>query len=155
MLDRAPTGVSCRLTSTRSEHDTAAVHLEFGNDCTAQITASISAVDNDRIEVTGDAGRIVLDRYRSDGIEVHPASLEQVRLLRARHAVRDLVSPEYWRRKFTNAGPEASYWNALTAFAEGARAGTPVAPSIDDGYRGLVWIDAAERSARDGRTITL
>ena len=41
-----------------------------------------------------------------------------------------------------------------TTFAAAQITGDPDL-AIEDGYRGLVWIDAAERSARDGRTIAL
>ena len=117
--------------------------------------ASITAVENDRFEILGDAGRIVFDRYRSDRIEVHPPSLERVRLLRAGYALRDLASTSYWRRKLVGAGPEESYWKALGAFVDAALTGSQASPDMAAGYRGLEIIDAAERSAREGRKVEL
>ncbi len=155
LLDAEPVAVGCTLGSLHSEDDTAMLQLEFENGPTAQITASITAVENDRFEISGDAGRIVFDRYRSDKIEIHPPSLERVRLLRAGYAFRDLASFSYWRRKFTDAGPEESYWRALGAFVDAALADRQAAPSLDAGYRGLEIIEAAERSAREGRKVEL
>jgi predicted dehydrogenase len=153
LLDADPIAIACSVRSLHSEDDTAMLQLEFENGPTAQIMASIAAVENDRFEISGDAGRIVFDRYRSDKIEIHPPSLERVRMLRAGYAFRDLASFSYWRGKFTDAGPEVSYWKALEAFVDAALAGRQVSPNLDAGYRGLEIIEAAERSAREGRKV--
>lgn len=155
LLDANPVAVGCSLRSLHSEDDTALLQLDFENGPSAQIMASITAVETDRFEIFGDAGRIVIDRYRSEKIEVHPPSLERVRLLRAGYALRDLASTSYWRRKFVDAGPEESYWRALGAFVDAALTGRHVSPNIDVGYRGLEIIEAAERSAREGRKVEL
>jgi predicted dehydrogenase len=82
-------------------------------------------------------------------------SLDRVRLLRAGYALKDLTSVAYWRNKLTDAGPERSYWNALEAFAAAAASGECVEPDLGAGYRTLEMIDAAERSAREGRRIEI
>jgi len=151
----APVAISCTLQSSQSEDDTAALQLELESGTVAQILASIGGVENDRLEIMGDAGRIVADRYRSDDLELHPASLARVRALRASHAIKALASPQYWRRKFTDAGPEASYWRALAAFAEAALQGRPASPDLLDGYRGLILVEAAMRSASEGQKVSI
>lgn len=155
LLDTEAAAIDCSVRSVRSEDDAVALQVELRNGPTAQIMASIAAVENDRFEITGDAGRIVFDRYRSDKVEIHPPSLDRVRMLRAGYAFRDLASVSYWRRKFIDSGPQESYWNALGAFVDAALAGRQIEPSLDAGYRGLEIIEAAERSAREGRKIEL
>ena len=155
MVQSSPVAISCHLRSVRSEDDTAAVQLELANGVPVQILASISAVEDDRIEIYGDAGRLVIDRYRSDQLEVHPATLEGVRLLRVSNAVRSLTSPSYWKRKFRGGSPEVSFQEALREFSHAAQQGRPAKPDLDDGLRCLALMEAATRSEAESRTVRI
>jgi predicted dehydrogenase len=119
------------------------------------ILATISSVEDDRIEIYGDAGRIVIDRYRSDRVEVHPTTLDRVRLLRVSNAVGALTDLSYWQRKLRGGVPEASFSAALNEFSLAAREGRPARPDLADGLRVLSLLDAAMRSAGEARTIQI
>ena len=149
----APWPLACHLRSVHSEDDTAAIRLELEDGVVAQILATISSVDDDRIEVFGDEGRMVIDRYRSDQVEVHPTTLERVRVVRVSNAVRALTSLSYWQRKVRGEISEASFHKALKEFSRAAREGRPAKPDLDDGLHGLSVLDAAMRSATEARTI--
>lgn len=155
LLQSRPVTISCHLRSVHSEDDTAAVRLELENGLVAQTLASISAVEDDRIEIYGDAGRIVIDRYRNDRLEVHPANLDGVRLLRFSNAVRSLTSPSYWHRKLRGGVPEASFRQALREFSTAAQQGRQARPDLDDGLRCLSLMEAAMRSETESRTIRI
>ena len=155
LLQSRPVAITCHLRTVHSEDDTAALRLELANGVVAQVLASISTVEDDRIEIYGDAGRLVIDRYRSDKLEVHPATLEGARLRRFSTAVRSLTSPSYWHRKLRGGSPEASFWEALREFSRAARDGRPASPDLDDGLRCLSLIEAAVRSAAESRTVQL
>jgi predicted dehydrogenase len=155
MLQSRPVSVSCHLRSVRSEDDTAAVRLVMEDGLVAQILASISAVEDDRIEIYGDAGRLVIDRYRSDRLEIHPATLDGVRLHRASNAVRSLTSASYWHRKLRGGPPDESFWEALREFSRAAREGRQTTPDLDNGLRCLYLMEAAMRSAAESRTVML
>ncbi len=155
LLQSRTVAISCDLRSVRSEDDTASVRLEMENGVLVQILATISAVDDDRIEIYGDAGRIVIDRYRSDRVEVHPTTLDRVRMLRLSDAARALSGLTYWKRKLRGGIPEASFWEALNEFSQAAQAGRPAKPDLEDGLRGLFLLDAAMRSAAESRTVRI
>lgn len=150
-----PVAISCSLRSMKSDDDVATTQMEFEGGVIAQAMASIAAVEEDRFEIYGDRGKIVVDRYRSDRAEMHPATLKGVRLRRFRFAAGALASGGYWSRKFRSAGPEASFWRALGEFADAALDGRQAQPDLSDGLRCLIVLDAADRSAREGRRIQL
>jgi len=150
LVDSLPATVSCCLRSMSSEDDTAIVQLQFENGVTAQIMASLCAGDNDRLEVYGTKGRLVIDRYRSDRVEVHPKSLNRVRALRFANAAKALASPSYWRGKLPGAGPENSFWCALDEFATAALENRSTKPDLIDGLRSLSLVAAAEEAAAQG-----
>ena len=155
ILQSRPVSVSCHLRSLRSEDDTAAVRLVMEDGLVAQILASISAVEDDRIEFYGDAGRLVIDRYRSDRLEIHPATLEGVRLHRASNAVRSLTSSSYRHRKLRGGPPDVRFWEALREFSRAAKEGRQTTPDLDDGLQCLSLMEAAMRSAAESRTVKL
>ncbi len=154
LFGATPVAISCSLRSMRSDDDLAMVEIELEGGVRSQTMASLTAVEDDRFEIYGDAGRIVVNRLRCDDIELHPAALDRVRILRLIHAARAFASPGYWRRKLT-AGPEASCWRAIGKFAATALEGRSAAPDLADGCRGLAVIEAARHSARLGRTVKL
>lgn len=155
LLGASPKELDCTLRSRHSEDDTAVVQLRFDDGAVGQLLAAFGTGDNDRIDVYGTEGRLVIDRYRSDRVEVHPASSRGVRAFRLLHAVQAAASPGYWLHKARRRGPEPSYWRALGTFAEAVREGRTPSPSLLDGLHALHLVDAAERAAATGRTVTV
>ena len=153
LLDRRPAKVQCTLASVRTEHDSAAVQLEFADGLIAQILSSFTAGENDRIEVLGDSGKVIIDRYRHSRLSQHPADLAGVRLNQFVQASRALSSPSYWRRKFSGAGPEVSYERSLSEFADAVLNGREASPDIANGYSTMQLTSAAELAAKTGETV--
>jgi predicted dehydrogenase len=120
---------SCR--SQRLEQDTAVVELRLAGGLMVQSFFSQNAGDQDRFEVYGEAGKVALERYRS--------------WRGARYLVRKLLSPHR----------EPSYRAAWAHFVEAAGRGQGASPSLEDGYRSLEVIAAAEESARTGTAAPL
>ncbi|MDA1178219.1 MAG: Gfo/Idh/MocA family oxidoreductase, partial [Planctomycetota bacterium] len=155
LVNSSPLSISCTLRSTYSEDDTAMVQLEFENGVVAQIMASLCAGDNDRLEIYGTAGRLVVDRYRSDRVEIHPMTLDRVRAQRFADAARAFASPSYWKAKLTKGGPEASFWRALGEFADSSLANRSPSPDLLDGLRSLALVEAAERASAERRRMPI
>lgn len=124
--------VSASLRSQRSEADTAFVHARLTSGLLIQSFVSIHTIDEDRIEVYAENGRISVDRYRAGSLSLSD------RLAR-----------------FRAHGREPSFRHALAHFVESIRTDAPATPNFEDGYRSLVGVLAAEESARSGRTVRL
>jgi myo-inositol 2-dehydrogenase / D-chiro-inositol 1-dehydrogenase len=134
-----------------TEDDTALVELVLEGGLAVQTIASASAVQEDRIEIYGVDGKLVADRFRARRVEVVPVSVSRSgrgRLVagskRARAAVGDL------RATLTPAG-EPSFEAALRAFVAAARGAALEGADLEDGYRALLVVHAAEDAARTGR----
>jgi len=121
--------VSATVRSMHAEADTATLELRLANGLLVQSYFSWGAVEEDRFEVYGTAGKLVVDRYRAGFI--------------------------YRLRKRFVPGRELSYLTALSQFVDAVRTRQPLQPDLADGYRSLAVIIAAEESARTGRTIEL
>jgi predicted dehydrogenase len=155
LVDSSPVAISCSLRSLNSEEDTVMVQLEFKNGVIAQVMASLCAGENDRFEVYGTKGRLVVDRYRSDRVEMHPKSLDRVRMLRFAHAAKALASPSYWKPKLMEAGPEVSVWRALSEFADSSLENRRPKPDLLDGLRSLALVEAAECASTERRKVVI
>lgn len=147
--------VSASLRSTRTEHDNAALHLRLANGVEVQSLFSFTAGDTDRIEVYGEAGQAVVDRYRSWNVErVLPVG-GAARLRQWAQTGRALLRSPYLRLKLTGSRQEPSYKAAFTHFVAAVRGEVAASPDFADGLRALEVIDAAETSARTGAEVAL
>jgi myo-inositol 2-dehydrogenase/D-chiro-inositol 1-dehydrogenase len=151
LVGTAPRSVACDLLSRQTDDDTALVQLEFPGGIPAQIFAAFGGPELHRFEVLGERGRLLVDPYASDILEIRPATLDRVRLDRFLGAARALVSPGYWMRKAAGAHQHTSYRHALERFVDGAIGGFQPQPDLAAGLATLTWIDAARESARDKR----
>lgn len=141
--------VSATTRSVRSEDDMAWMTLTMESGLTVESRASIVSVRENRFEVVGDAGRLIVDRIENrldfEGIEP-PWS-------RAARLRRELAR---WPRALGAAfSPltDPSYARALAAFVEAVERGAPIAPDPADGERSLAVVLAAEAAAREGRRV--
>jgi myo-inositol 2-dehydrogenase/D-chiro-inositol 1-dehydrogenase len=144
-----------QIQSLRSEDDSATLHLRLADGVMVQSFFSLCAVDEDRVEIYGDAGKLSYDRYRSLGVHFTGASADYARLRQSSEAVRMLLRKPYSFKRLCLPGSESSYQAALAHFATAVRSSEPASPSLWDGYRSLAVIDAAEQSARSGRAVRL
>jgi myo-inositol 2-dehydrogenase / D-chiro-inositol 1-dehydrogenase len=155
LLAREFTCVAAVVRSRATEHDTAALTLECADGLIVQSLVTFGSVEDDRLEIYGQHGMLRLDRYSRTVIERVPETA------RARPAWRllDHLSPPHWLSTIAGAfrAPveDPSYEPMLRAFVAAARTGTPVTPGLEDGFRALAVIDAAERAASAGGTVAV
>jgi myo-inositol 2-dehydrogenase/D-chiro-inositol 1-dehydrogenase len=143
------------LRSQCSEDDSAALQLRLSNGLLVQSFFSMSAVDDDRFEVYGQAGKLTVDRYLSLDVEITDPTRDFSRLKLLKRGLKMLAYNSYLREKVLAPSNEPSYRVALSHFVAAALAKRPASPDFWDGYRSLAVIEAAEESARTGRMVSL
>ncbi len=142
------TAVSASIRSTHTADDNALLHLRLADGVEVQSLFSFTAGDADRVEVYGEAGQAVVDRYRSWNVERLLPVGGAARLRQWAQTGGALLRSPYLRHKLTGSRQEPSYAAALTHFIAAVRGETAAAPDFADGLRTLEVIDAAETSAR-------
>ncbi len=139
----------------RTEDDTASVALRLSSGLPVQSFFSTNALEEDRFEIYGTAGKLTVNRYASSVVEIEPPTRQFARLKRLAWDLRSLVARGGIIRNLIFPYREASYNLALAHFIEAVRAHRPAAPDFWDGYRSLSVVCAAEESARTGRGVPL
>ena len=147
--------VWAKVWSARTEDDSASLHMRLSSGILVQSFFSTSAVDEDRFEVYGPAGKLTVDRYRSLHVEVDGPVAGFSIPNRFGRMCRSVLHSPYMFKKILSPGNEPSYRAALKRFVVAARTGCPPHPDFEDGYRSLMAIEAAEESARTGRAVSL
>jgi myo-inositol 2-dehydrogenase / D-chiro-inositol 1-dehydrogenase len=147
--------VFAELRSIRTEDDAALLQLGLTNECRVQCLFSLTAVDDDRIEIYGSAARLTLDRYRSLRVEVIGGAGGGAIGGAVARVAGELTALPHALAKLRAPLQDVSFPAALTAFIGAVRERTSVTPDLRDGYRALAVIEAAERSARSGQVVAL
>lgn len=133
------------LRSIRSEHDTATLELTTTGGISVQSFFSLNAVDEDRIEIYGDNGKLVVDRMASLDVEHFPSSSRRAdRVLRLGRRLLGLRNAAHILAKLRSPMNEPSFRASLDHFVSAIRGGTNASPGIDDGYASLAAIVTAE-----------
>jgi myo-inositol 2-dehydrogenase / D-chiro-inositol 1-dehydrogenase len=136
------TQVYASTRSLRGENDHAAVQLDLASGVIAQLFVSLGTVDENRLEIVGTEGKLVMDRTELVRPEHVPATQQGAR---ARRLARALVALEP-RRVLRSPGAEPSFATALSVFVWSASGNAFAGPDLFDGVRNLAVIEAAERS---------
>jgi myo-inositol 2-dehydrogenase / D-chiro-inositol 1-dehydrogenase len=147
--------VSAEVRSHRTEHDTAALLLALTGGLTAQLLVSLASVEEDRFEVYGTAGKLVVDRYRALDVGIEPVSAVRSPADRLQRLARRVRAMPYALTKLRSVGHEPSFRLAMKAFVAAARDGRAMSPDLSDGLASVAVIEAAERSAAEGRPIAV
>jgi predicted dehydrogenase len=147
--------VSAEIRSIRTEDDTAMVHLLLADGLQIQSFFSLSAVDEDRFEIIGDAGTLSLDRYRSLQVEIVRGGKKFSPMGQALHIMKSFSGIPYLYRKMLAPWHEPSYQDALTFFLDAIRGRVETKPDLQDGYRSLEIVCAAEQAAQAGHSVSL
>ena len=155
LLDANITGVACNVASVRAEHDTVSLQLSLTTTAVAQIFCSLSAVDEDRIDVYGTNGKLSVDRYGSLRVDVAPPGARGALGLAVNRLVGEIGAMGYGAEKRRAPMHDPSFPAAIGAFLKSIRDRSPGSPSLTDGLRAIEVIDAAERSAATGQRIEL
>lgn len=143
--------------SRRGEGDGAMLELLLAGGAPVQSFFSLSAVEEDRVEVYGAHGKLAVDRYLSTSVQRLGPTHQGARLDRLADGLRSVRHGDYVLEKLRAPGHEPSYGAALRRFVEAARANRPdrASPDLFDGYQSLAVVAAAEEAVRTGCLVTL
>jgi myo-inositol 2-dehydrogenase / D-chiro-inositol 1-dehydrogenase len=147
--------VCADIESRCTEHDTATLHLRLADGLRVQSYFSLCAVDEDRFEIYGQAGKLTVDRYRSLDVEVTDTGGTSAGLHCVTQWLRFPRSVPRLFRKLRSPWHEPSYRESLSSFVSAVRGHAQASPDLLDAYRSLEVICAAEESARTGRSVSL
>jgi len=149
VFDAEVVDVIASARSVRSDGDTVVAALRLSTGPLASLCVSLAAVEEDRIEVSGTDGQLVLDRYRSSRLQWAPARRDF--RMAARLSAAMATARRTPRAMLDSLLPprDATFALALGAFVAAARGSAPVKPDLDDGMASLAVVLAAERSARE------
>jgi predicted dehydrogenase len=152
LFGREVVEVGAIVRSVKSEDDTALLELVLEGGLVVQTFASATAVQEDRVEVYGTRGKLVADRFgRTLEVSGHShSSSRSHRILSGLEQGRRGVGA-VWRTLVPPAEP--SFALSLEAFVAAVRGGTFEGANLEDGYRALLVVEAADESARTGRRI--
>ncbi len=147
--------VTADVRSTASEQDTAFLQLGLTNGVVAQVMCSLSAVEEDRIEIYGSVAKLTIDRYRSLRVEETGAAAPGAFGSAATRLFGELRAAPYALEKRRAPLHDPSFPAAMTAFVRAVERRAAATPTLGDGLRALAVIEAAEESVRTGRALAL
>ena len=140
---------------TRSVHtgdDTVALELVLDDGLVVQSLFTISGVEQDHVEVVGDAGGLVADRFDPGaGVRFVPTKRSYGRADRVREAAVLAGGAGRRLRHTLLPEPEPSFGAALRRFVQAVATGRAPGATLEDGYRSLAVVVAAEASVGSGR----
>lgn len=149
------THVSADVHTAASEEDTAFLQMRLTNDVTVQSMCSLSAVEEDRIEIYGSNGKLTIDRYRSLRVDESAARGGGALGTAAARLLNEVRAAPYALEKRRAPLHDPSFPAAMNAFIRAVERRAVATPTLSDGLHALAVIEAAERSARSGRAIAL
>jgi predicted dehydrogenase len=145
--------VDARITSSRTEHDSATLVLTTRGGIPAQMNVSFCAGPADFFEFIGEKGVLRVDRHRV---------LPQLQLARLpRYGVRSAWSfptvgeTAVWARRLVQPSYQPSFQRALHAFVQRIDGQVVDMASVEDGERSLAVVLAAEESAQRNKPMVV
>lgn len=147
--------VHAMIASVVAEDDHAAISIRLEDDTIVQSSFFFGPVREDRFEVYGRNGKLVIDRLRSLRVEVAEDPDVTPRFHRLLHTLGGIMRSRLLGDDLLAPTREPSYARALTHFVDCVRHHRAPSPDLWDGRRSLAVIEAAEESARTGRAVSL
>jgi predicted dehydrogenase len=138
-----------------SDDDTAAFTMTLDGGMLAQAWVTLAGVTESRVEIMGERGMLVADRYAGT-LRRLPTEPPWSRPARAAAGIARVGRDARALLEVARPVPlGATYRAALAAFAAAIGAGEPGSPDIEDGFRSLAIVIAAEDSAATGRAVAV
>jgi len=134
-----PSSVRANITSERSEHDTATVHLNFPSGIQATGAYSFCTVEQDTLLVRQGGKTTIFNRYTPLLLPLFPLS----------------AFLAYQIERWKSPWKEVSFGRSTRAWVQSLQAGSPPPVSLLCGLDAMQVIDAAERSAIAGEEVDL
>ena len=145
------TGVTASTWSNRGTDEAAMLQLSLTNGVHAQTLVCYGTAEEDRFEVYGSEGKLVVDRYNSLVVEHQPLRASGGIGAAIRRAVAEVSAIPYGLAKRRAPGQEPSFASSLAAFITCVRERRTEPPTLEDGLASLRVIDAARRAAATNR----
>jgi predicted dehydrogenase len=145
--------VGCRIWSHKTEDDNAMLTLTLVSGVVVQTFVSLATAEEDRIEVLGESGKLLYDRYFSERVAQTGRFPRGVRTQMLRNRIVSFLPGKGFKEKLRAPLREPSFPRALGRFVEAVRRGESLSPTIEDGWRSLQVILAAEQAHRERRVI--
>jgi myo-inositol 2-dehydrogenase/D-chiro-inositol 1-dehydrogenase len=155
LLDSTTTDVWADVRSVRTEHDTASLHLRLTSSATVSSMFSLSAIEEDRIEIYGTAGKVTIDRYGSLRAATTGPQARGALGVAVERLVGELAHLPAAVEKRRAPMHDPSFPAAIGAFVRAVRDRSPASPSFGDGLRAAAVIEAAESSVQTGRSVAV
>lgn len=123
------------------EGDTALLRMRMAGGVRVESFFSLCAVSDDQCEITGDRGRLVIDRYAGDFRFVPPRQPQNVRARLGRETAGMLRAV----KRVLQPPGEPTYRAAMGRFIRAINEGGVALPDLQDGYRALEVVLGARR----------
>jgi myo-inositol 2-dehydrogenase/D-chiro-inositol 1-dehydrogenase len=152
--------VAAQLRSAETEDDRVAVDLELDGGIIVQSLFALGIVEEDRVEVYGERGKLTVDRHHSVSVEHRAARAGSSRAARLGVGRRGpslggVLSSPVLAQRLRAPTAEPSYRASLASFFAAIANGGPASPDLAEGLRALEIAEAAMRSAAEERRIAI
>ncbi len=144
--------VAADIRSINCEGDWAAVQLRLEGGALVQCFFAMRQASDDRLEIYGETGKLLVDRFRSLGAEYYN-NQKVARLRRLRHTLGSLLRSRLVSDDLLAPLRERSFAGALAHFVQCVRNHQSPDCRLMDGYRSLAVVTTAEEAARSGRAL--
>ena len=160
LLGREVRTVAARMSGVHTEDDRVSLDLEMDGGISVQSMFALGAVEEDRVEVYGERGKLTVDRHYSVNVERRAVSAGSSRLARLGVGqrgpdIRGVLSSPVLAQRLRAPMAEPSYAASLENFLATIVRGGRGTPDLDDGLRALEIAEAAMRSAAEGKRIAM
>ncbi|MGH7588012.1 MAG: Gfo/Idh/MocA family protein [Gemmatimonadota bacterium] len=149
-----PVEARAEVRSRTSEDDVALLRLRLEGGTEVQSLFAFGTVAEERLEIYGTEGRLVVDRGRQQSAVIERKGHRSWASLLGPIPRSPAQAAWLWKKRRT-PGHEPSYRAALAAFVDAVRSGANRSPDLEDGRACLAVLDAAERSAGLGRGVAV
>ena len=158
LLGREIRSVGAQIHNVRSDDDRVTLDLELDDDVVVQALFAFGAVEEDRIEVYGDAGKLTIDRHHSLTVERRPPRVGSSRGQRLGLGVRgprlgELLGSPVLSLRLRAPTAEPSFRASLEHFVGAVTGTNDSAPDMIDGLRALEVVAAATEAAGAARRV--
>ncbi len=147
LFDTEIVAVDAHCWSNRGPDEAAMVRLALANGVPVQTHVGYGTVEEDRFEVYGSEGKLVVDRYNALALERVPLRAGGGLATAVQRLAREVQAFGYGLEKRRMPAQEPSYTASLHAFLDAVRTGEQPRPDLDDGLAALRAVDAARTSA--------
>jgi predicted dehydrogenase len=147
--------VQAVIESRRTEDDYAALTMTLEDETVVQSTFFLGARQEDRFEIYGTGGKLVIDRFRSLRVELSGDAAPQARFQRILHTLEPIMRSKLLGDDILAPRHEPSYDQALARFVDGVRQSRPPSPDLWDGRCSLAVVVSAEEAARTERKVSV